>query len=63
MILAVFIALFAADNAEFFENVQEGYDKGMTWHYTGKQVRDPKVPSLPIINEQTGEEYVYWKLK
>lgn len=63
MIWVAFALLFSVDNAEFLENVQEGYDKGMSWHYTGKKERDPNVPSLPVINENTGEEFVYFKLK
>ena len=63
MIGLVFVlGLFAVDNAEFFETVEKNIEDGMTWHYVGKQSPDGN-PAITVKNENTGEEFIYWKMK
>ena len=62
MILALVTALFFNDNAEFFAESQKQYEQGYTWEYVGKRNADEFSFSLPIINQDTGEKNIYWKL-
>lgn len=62
MILALVTALFFNDNAEFFAESQKQYEQGYTWEYVGKRNADEFSFSLPIINQDTGEKTIYWKL-
>ena len=64
MVLGIaFIAgLFFHDNAVFFETVRQNRADGMTWHYIGKTAPDGS-PAITVINEATGEESIYFKMK
>lgn len=63
MIAVAFLMLFFTDNADFFEMVDEQTKQGYTWHYVGKTEVTPELTALPIIDEHTGKEYYYYKLK
>ena len=63
MIWAVFVALFAADNAEFFEMVEERQVKGHTWHWVGRTEVDDNYIALPAVEERTGKKVFYWEIK
>lgn len=55
--------MFFNDNAEFFAESKKQTDQGYTWEYVGKRNADEFSFSLPIINEETGEKSIYWKLQ
>ena len=63
MALAImfFTTLFAVDNTEFFETVEQNQKDGMSWHYVGKNGPDGQ-PAITLRNEATGEEYIYFKM-
>jgi len=62
MIWAVFVALFAADNAEFFEMVEERQALGHSWHYVGRTEVDDNYIALPAV-EHDETEVFYWEIK
>ncbi len=62
MIWMVFIALFAADNAEFLEMVEERQNAGHTWQYVGRTEVTDKYIALPAVEERTGKEVFYWEI-
>jgi hypothetical protein len=35
----------------------------MEWTYVGPQTADPDVPSLPLVNEETGEKTILFELR
>ena len=61
--IVLMIGLFGYDNADFFNAVEENNKKGYTWEYVGKQEANDYNYSLPVVNEQTGEKYIYWEHK
>ena len=63
MIWVVFVALFATDNAEFFEMVEERQNKGHTWHWVGRTEVDDNYIALPAVEERTGTKVFYWEIK
>ena len=62
MIWAVFVALFAADNAEFFEMVEERQALGHSWHYVGRTEVTDNYIALPAV-EQDETKVFYWEIK
>ena len=54
--------LFFYDNAEFFDTVKQNQEDGYEWNYIGKTAPDGS-PAITVINEATGEESVYFKMK
>jgi len=61
--IVLFLGLFAHDNAEFFEQSKKQLDEGYHWEYVGKQPASDYSFSLPVINQETGEKSIYWKLE
>ena len=57
----LFTTLFAIDNTEFFETVEQNIENGMSWNYVGKSDPDGQ-PALTVRNEATGEESIYFKM-
>jgi len=62
MIWVVFVALFAADNAEFFEMVEERQALGHSWHYVGRTEVTDNYIALPAV-EQDETKVFYWEIK
>ena len=66
-IIAGFLGLFYADNAEFFDTATKQMKQGAEWHYVGPQALDPTAKSIPgqICDDDgtCGEPYIIWKLK
>ncbi len=60
--IALFGALFCADNQEFLETVKKQKAEGYKWHYIGATSPDPKAKSI-TIQVEGGEPYILWKLK
>lgn len=60
-VLVTMVGLFSYDNAEFFSEVKKNNEKGYTWEYVGKQEAKDYNYSLPIVNEKTGEKFIYWE--
>ena len=60
--LMLFTTLFAVDNKVFFETVEQNINDGLSWHYVGKSDPDGQ-PAITVRNEQTGEEFIYFKMK
>lgn len=60
--VALITGLFMYDNAEFFSTAKQNAADGMKWEYVGKQAPGDN-PSIPIIDFNTGEEIIYWKMK
>ena len=60
-VLVIFLGLFAYDNAEFFAEVKKEREQGYTWEYVGKQKADEYKYSLPVVNQETGEKFIYWE--
>jgi len=64
MIVAVaFLALFAIDNADALKAFETQQNEGSTWDYVGREQRNPDAPAIPLINEGTGEEVIYFRLQ
>jgi len=61
--LILILALFANDNAEFFEQSKKQLDDGYHWEYVGKRKASEYSFSLPVIDQQSGEKLVYWELQ
>jgi len=62
MIWMAFVALFAADNAEFFEMVEQRQAKGHNWHWVGRTEVTDNYIALPAV-EQDDTEVFYWEIK
>jgi hypothetical protein len=62
LIIALFGALFVADNQEFLDKVEKDIDAGNTWHLVGPRDANPNVISLPITVEGHKPQII-WKLK
>ena len=62
LIIALFGALFVADNQEFFDKAAKDIEDGNTWHLVGPRDADPNVISLPITTEGHKPQII-WKLK
>jgi hypothetical protein len=60
VIWIVFIALFAADNAKYFEMVDKQTKQGYTWNYVGRTELTNEI-ALPA-KEQDGTLVYYWYL-
>lgn len=61
-VLFALMALFAVNNQDALQAFEQQRNDGLTWEYVGKQPRDPAAPAIPIIREDTGEEFIYFKL-
>ena len=62
MFWVVFLMIFAADNAEFLEMVEERQAQGHDWHWVGRtEVTDDYI-ALPAV-EQNNTEIFYWEIK
>ena len=61
--LVLILALFAHDNAEFFEQSQKQLDDGYHWEYVGKQKASDYSFSLPVVDQKSGEKFIYWELQ
>jgi len=57
----VFLTLFAHDNRDYFETVEQNQNDGMSFHYVGKTEVTGDTPALPIIIGD--KEYYWWKMK
>ena len=62
-VLMTIAGLFMYDNAAFFSQVKEERELGYRFEYVGKQPADDYKYSIPVINEQTGEKFIYWEHK
>tara|TARA_B100000424_G_C22653090_1_gene359928 strand:+ start:404 stop:607 length:204 start_codon:yes stop_codon:yes gene_type:complete len=61
--LIVVGGLFFNENAEFFAQANKNFDAGMIWHKITCRAPDPNELSIPLKNEDTGKEYVCFKMK
>tara|TARA_Y100000310_G_scaffold303520_1_gene341911 strand:- start:46 stop:255 length:210 start_codon:yes stop_codon:yes gene_type:complete len=61
-VIALFGALFCADNKEFLDTVKKEKAEGYEWHYVGQTDLDPKAKSVPLQVEGN-DPYILWKLK
>ncbi len=61
------VILLGVDNADFFKQAAKEREQGYTWHYTGKQARDPRSKAISIQcmdgDKPCGEPFILWKLK
>lgn len=57
----LFLMIFFAGNAEFFEMVDTQTKQGYTWEHVGKTEVTDEV-ALPAVDERTGKKYYYWYL-
>ena len=57
----LFLIIFFAGNAEFFEMVDTQTKQGYTWEHVGKTEVTDEV-ALPVVDERTGKKYYYWYL-
>jgi hypothetical protein len=62
-IILTFTSLFMYDNSEFFSEVKKERAEGYRFEYVGKQSADEYTHSIPVINQETGEEFIYWQHK
>jgi hypothetical protein len=62
MTFVLFIALFTADNAEYFEMVEERVTQGHSWHWVGRTEVTDKYIALPAV-DQDDTEVFYWEIK
>ena len=62
MTFVLFIALFAADNAEFLEMVEQRNAQGHNWHWVGRTEVTDNYIALPAV-EQDETEVFYWEIK
>ena len=53
---------FFYENVEFFKTVKEQREQGYKWEFNIKE-RNPDVPAIPFIREDTGKETVIWVLQ
>jgi hypothetical protein len=64
MIVAItFLALFAIDNADALNAFEAQQKEGASWDYVGREQRNPDAPAIPLINEGTGDEVIYFRLQ
>ena len=57
----LFLILFFAGNAEYFEMVDTQTKQGYTWEYVGKTEVTDEI-ALPAVDERTGKKYYYYYL-
>ena len=57
----LFFSLFAYDNKEFFNTVQQNIDDGMSWHYVGKQEPGDN-PSI-TVKDFDGNDVIFFKMQ
>jgi hypothetical protein len=62
MIWMIFVALFAADNAEFLEMVEQRQAQGHDWHWVGRTVVTDDYIAVPTV-EQDETKVFYWEIK
>ena len=62
MFWVVFLMIFAADNAEFLEMVEERQAQGHDWHWVGRTEVTDNYIALPAV-EQDDTEVFYWEIK
>jgi len=62
MFWVVFLMIFAADNAEFLEMVEERQAQGHDWHWVGRTEVTDNYIALPAV-EQDNTEVFYWEIK
>ena len=60
MILVLFAILFAVDNKEFFDTVEQQKAEGYKWTKVGKS-QPSGTPAL--IMKNNNEEYIYYRLE
>ena len=56
----IFTSLFAIDNKEFFDTVEQNKKDGYTWQYVGKQTPDGN-PAITALDAQDNE-VIYYKM-
>jgi hypothetical protein len=61
--VVLILGLFVYDNSEFFNESKKQLDEGYHWEYVGKQKAEDYSFSLPVVNQETGEKFIYWKLE
>jgi len=61
MLIALVLAMFSMNTAEFRELANQQMSEGYEWHYVGKQTPSG-VPAITIKPEY-GDEYILYKLK
>jgi|TARA_X000001036_G_scaffold408810_1_gene419359 hypothetical protein len=61
--LVVMSMLFFNNNAEFLEAIDSPKNADKEWTYVGSQVRDPNELAIPLVNEETGEETILFRLQ
>ena len=59
----LFLMIFFAGNAEFFEMVEERTALGHSWHYVGRTEVNDNYIALPAVEERTGKKVFYWEIK
>ena len=60
-VLVTITGLFMYDNSAFFAEVKKEREQGYKFEYVGKQKADEYKYSLPVINQETGEKFIYWE--
>lgn len=60
MILVLFAMLFAVDNKEFFDTVEQQKAEGYKWTKVGKSQPSG---SPALIMKNNNEEYIYYRLE
>ena len=60
-VLVSIAGLFMYDNSAFFAEVKKEREQGYRFEYVGKQKADEYRYSLPVINQETGEKFIYWE--
>lgn len=58
--IVLILALFANDNKEFFDTVEQNRKDGMTWHYVGKQSPGDN-PAITVKDAQDND-VIYFKM-
>jgi hypothetical protein len=58
--VALIMALFAHDNKEFFDTVEQNRKDGMSWEYVGKQ--EPGNNPAITIKDFQNNEVIYFKM-
>jgi hypothetical protein len=64
IILFTVLTVFAIDNKEFFDTVEDLKEEGYTWQYTGKEAwKDTgNNPALLIESYKGDKAFTYWKI-
>ena len=60
MIWFVFVSLFAYDNTEFFEMVEERQAQGHSWYWVGRTEVTDNFIALPVGEDP---QVFYWEIK